>query len=257
MFGKRWTSYFIRKNCWQQDIENKERWIVAGQTLLFLVGMDVFYYRSFWVFPLLLPIGFVFYQGRIQGLERKKKEEFIRQFQDFLQLLKGSLVAGYSFENSMKEAEREMNLLYHTEIRLKKELRHMNHQLQMQIPIEQIWRDFSERVKLEDIQLFTQVFLAGKKRGGNLVEIIKETGAQISEKIEVMGEIHLIMTGKLYELEVMKWIPFGILLYITLSFPEFVSGLYGNMIGRIVMTFCLVLYLLACFWGEKILSIEV
>ena len=59
------------------------------------------------------------------------------------------------------------------------------------------------------------------------------------------------------EFQVMSVIPFGIVLYMTVSFPEFMGNLYGNIAGRGVMTGCLIIYLVAYGLGRKIIEIEV
>ncbi|MFR4625668.1 MAG: hypothetical protein ACLT8Y_03135 [Dorea formicigenerans] len=43
----------------------------------------------------------------------------------------------------------------------------------------------------------------------------------------------------------------------TVSFPEFMGNLYGNIAGRGVMTGCLIIYLGAYGLGQKIIEIEV
>lgn len=42
-----------------------------------------------------------------------------------------------------------------------------------------------------------------------------------------------------------------------LTSPEFLSGMYGNLTGRAVMTVCLLIYAVAYLWGKKIVGIEV
>ncbi|MFR8178609.1 MAG: hypothetical protein ACLU80_00375 [Dorea sp.] len=59
-----------------------------------------------------------------------------------------------------------------------------------------------------------------------------------------------------YEFQVMSVIPFGIV-HMTVSFPEFMGNLYGNIAGRGVMTGCLIIYLGAYGLGRKIIEIEV
>ena len=89
------------------------------------------------------------------------------------------------------------------------------------------------------------------------MSIIRNTADQIGDKIDVKREIDTMLAAKKYEFQVMSVIPFGIVLYMTVSFPEFMGNLYGNIAGRGVMTGCLIIYLDAYGLGRKIIEIEV
>ena len=52
-------------------------------------------------------------------------------------------------------------------------------------------------------------------------------------------------------------IPYAMILYMQFSFPEFMSALYGNVIGIGVMTVCLGIYMAAYVIGARLIRIEV
>lgn len=101
------------------------------------------------------------------------------------------------------------------------------------------------------------VFIVAKKSGGDSVAIIRKAIANICEKLELEEEIQVGLTAKKLEFKVMACIPLGILLYMRLSFPEFMEILYGNILGVLIMSVCLVVYIVAYVWGNKIVEIEV
>ena len=55
----------------------------------------------------------------------------------------------------------------------------------------------------------------------------------------------------------MSVIPYAIIAYMTLSFPEFMGCLYGNVIGMGVMSVCLGIYMAAYALGAGMVEIEV
>lgn len=77
------------------------------------------------------------------------------------------------------------------------------------------------------------------------------------EKIEVEQEIQVGLAAKRLEFKVMAGVPIGILLYMRVSFTEFMDILYGSILGTSIMTICLGFYVLAYVWGNKIVEIEV
>ena len=118
-------------------------------------------------------------------------------------------------------------------------------------------QDLGERSQVEDLQSFAEVFLTVKRTGGDLLHVIRNTVSCIRQKQETVAEIETVLTGKMTEQKVMSLMPLLILLYVRLTSPEFLSGMYGNLTGRAVMTVCLLIYAVAYLWGKKIVGIEV
>lgn len=179
------------------------------------------------------------------------------QFKEMIQSMAAALSTGYSVENAMRETQKELKIIYSQGDGITKEMAHMIGQIRVQIPMEQILEEFACRVREEDVKNFAAVFSAAKRSGGDLIAIIQDTVIQISGKIEVKREIDTVLAAKRYELRVMSIIPYAIIAYMSFSFPEFMSCLYGNLIGIGVMTICLIVYMGACALGEKLIHIEV
>ena len=104
---------------------------------------------------------------------------------------------------------------------------------------------------------FATVFTSAKRSGGDLIAIINHTVTQLGDKIAVKREIDIILAAKKYEFRIMCLIPYAMIMYMQLSFPEFMSSLYGNAVGIGVMTGCLGTYAAAYMLGAKLIRIEV
>lgn len=215
------------------------------------------YYRSFAAVFLLLPVLVWHLRMMEEESAKKKEDEFQGQFKEAIQAVSAALNAGYSVENSFREAQKELQRLYLGDARISKELQMIVRQLRIQVPIEQILEEFSLRVQAEDARNFVTVFASAKKSGGNMIAIIQDTVRQIGDKIDVKREIDTILAAKRYEFRVMSMIPYGIIGYMSLSFPEFMDSLYGNILGMGVMTVCLGIYLGAYYLGVRLIKIEV
>lgn len=117
--------------------------------------------------------------------------------------------------------------------------------------------DFARRSGLEDIQSFSEVFLAARKSGGELVRIIARTAEIIAEKIRIQEDIMTATAARRMEQRIMSAIPLLIVFYIELTSPGFFDLLYGTAAGRVVMTVCLGIYLGACSLSKRILEIRI
>ena len=114
-----------------------------------------------------------------------------------------------------------------------------------------------EAMKQEDTEDFVTVFSSAKMSGGDSISIIRNAVKIISGKIDTEQEIQTMFASKKLEFEIMCAVPFFIILYMKLTFGEFLSVLYENATGRCFMTICLIVYIAAYSFGRKIIHIEV
>lgn len=117
--------------------------------------------------------------------------------------------------------------------------------------------NFASRSHIDDIKSFAQVFMIAKKRGGDMLAVLKSSIGTIQEKLEVRQEIDTILSGKKLEHSIMSVVPAAILFYVNLTSPEFTEVLYSCIAGRIVMTICLIVYIISIIVGRKIVDIEI
>ena len=171
------------------------------------------FYRSVIAVPLLSPLFLVYlYQWELTCMKNKERM-FQVQFREALQALASSLNVGYSMENAVKEARKDLGLLYNADDRIMREFSLLVHQLNMNITAEQAFSEFAKRVSQEDAVNFAAVVKSAKRSGGDLMEILRSSITQICDKIEVQKEIQTMIAAKRLEFLVMSGIPFGILLY--------------------------------------------
>lgn len=228
---------------------------IKGTSMAFFV--TYLFYRHLSICLLLAifyGIGYMFYEKK--EFVKQQEYELTLEFREGLQGISAALGAGYSVENALGEARKDLELLYGKESLLVGEFIRMERQLALNQPIEEVFSGFAKRWKSEDIRYFAKVFETAKRTGGDLIAITRLAADKISEKIEVRREIYTIISGKKMEGKIMTLIPLGMILYFWISSPGFLDCLYQGM-GRIVMSALLLLYLAAFFWSRKISDISV
>ena len=231
--------------------------MAAVRTLGLLALVSYLFYESIAAFFILLPFGVWFFLRWEAECIEKKQREFQAQFREAIQSISASMRAGYSVENAIKETKRDLSLLYKENAAIQREFTHMVRQIYLQVPMEQIMEEWSGRVEQEDVRNFVNVFVMAKKSGGNMLGIIGTTTRQIRDKLEVRAEIETMLAARKYEFKIMSAIPFGMIAYMKVSFPEFMGILYGYLLGIGVMSVCLGIYFGAYMLGERIVNIEV
>lgn len=247
----------VGTSCWQQDIRKRE-YAAAIFRAMTLAGILAYLFYDSWIaFPVLAPLGAIYlYQWRKECC-REKENIFRVQFRDAMQLLSSALRTGYSVENAIREAEKELRPMYPQTCRIRDEFERMVHRLDMNMTAEQVLRDFARRVAQEDAQHFADVFSAAKRTGGDSIHILKSAIRTISDKIEVERQIQTMLASKKLEFQIMCVVPLGMILYMRFAFSEFLAVLYGSTPGVLVMTICLAVYITAYRMGNKMIQIEV
>lgn len=219
--------------------------------------LSYLFYESAMAFLALVPFGVWFFLRWEAGCIKKKQREFQKQFKEAIQSIASSLRVGYSVENAIKETKKDLSILYKEDAAIQREFTYMVRQIYLQVPMEQVMEEWAERVRLEDVRNFVNVFVMARRSGGNILEILRRSAEQIREKLEVQAEIETMLAARKYEFKVMSVIPFGMIAYMKVSFPEFMGILYGNLLGIGVMSVCLAVYFGAYILGERIVNIEV
>jgi len=246
-----------KKNYWQQDFKKKEYIAAFLEGLGIMSVIGYLFYQSMIGILVLMPISIWYVKKKKKMFEKKRQTMFKLQFREAIQALLSALNVGYAMENAMREALKELRLIYKKEDMIIKEFEYMNHKIRMNLPAEEVWKAMAQKIDSEEVHNFVAVFVTAKRNGGDMLEILRSSIRQISEKIDVLNEIETLLAAKKLEFKIMTMIPMGIILYMRISFPEFMNALYGTVMGAIVMSACLIVYFAAYKLGEKIVEIEV
>ena len=251
MSGREPADYSIYK------LSGKE-WLLYGLQGVFLAAsIGYFFYHSVWACLLLSPLILFFLNEKSKELAKKRRRELNLQFKDAILSVSANQKAGYSVENAFREAYRDMELLYGEESCICKELRYIAQSLDNNVVLEKLLYNLGMRSHMQDIMQFADVFWIAKRSGGNMTEILSETASAIEQKLDVDQEIEVLISAKKIEQKIMNKVPFLIILYISLTSKGFFDALYHNLVGILIMTVCLFIYLAAYKLSKQMVEIEV
>ena len=224
---------------------------------LFMAMVSWLFYDSVAAWLLLMPVVAYFLKDkeRFACLNRKRKLEI--EFREVILSAASNLQAGYSIENAFQEAYKDIVVLYGKESVMAKELRLMFRKLGNNEPRERALFNLADRSGVRDIRDFADIFQIAKRGGGDLRGIITNTAQIIGDKQEIRREIETVVSEKRFEQQIMRYIPFFIIFYISLTTKGYFESLYHNLFGWILMTAALAVYIVACRISDRILHIEV
>lgn len=214
------------------------------------------FYRSIPVYFFSLCFVWIFPIWKRDDLKKKRKRKLTLEFSDSIMVMSSAMEAGYAIENALKEASREMELLYGEESLMAGELREILGKISMNQPVETLFMDLGIRSQVDEIKDFAQIFAAVRKNGGEMIRIVNRTVHVIGESIQVEHEIALMTAGKKYEQMIMNAMPLFLVLYLDFTSPDFFQVLYTTVFGRAVMTGCLLVYMTSVLIARHILNIK-
>ena len=205
------------------------------------------------VFLAYLPF---FCKRNFKILREKEKLVIREEFIDAITAMSFSLQAGYSAENSLEFAAEEAGRLHGNTI-MTKELRRSVGNIKRNEPTGRVFTEMAERLDIEEIRDFAEIFNCARKSGGNLVGVIRKTSEQMKEKQEINTEINTLISGKKLEQKILCAMPVLIVMYLKVGAESFIAPMYGNPLGIICMSFCAAVYIGAITWSEKITDISI
>ena len=223
---------------------------------IFIVGM-IFYQRP--ILALLLSLfSLKFPKIRTAQIIRKRKQTLNTQFKDMLYALSSSMSAGRSLEMAFQDALRDLEVIYpDPETPIMQETTYILRCISMNMTVEDAISQFAARAHIEDIQNFADVIRICKRSGGNLIEVIRSTSQMITDKIETKNEIETVITAKKFESRIMTCTPIVMVAVLSAASPDYMKPVFTTVVGAVVMTVAIVLFVVSFFIGEKIMEIEV
>ncbi len=215
------------------------------------------FYRSFQAFLWMLPAGLICgVMTEQRRLIERRRRDLAVQFKESMMVLASSLSAGYSVENALAAAVDELAALYGNDGLITREMAFMVQQIHMNRPVEKLLAEFADRSGMEDVRNFADVFSVAKRSSGDLGSIMRHTAEVIRDRMQVQEEIVTLTASRQFEQKIMNMIPFFIVFYVERASPGFFDQMYGTGPGRIMMSGCLVAYLVSYVMAKKILAIE-
>lgn len=230
--------------------------IMAAAIAIF--GAAYIFYRSITISLLLTPLALLYPKIRIREIIRGRKNELNLQFREMLYSIASSLSAGKSIELAFGDARKELLIQYSDpDTFILAELQQIIRRIEMNDTVEEALNDLASRSHLEDMINFADVFSICKRSGGNLVQVVKNTAEIISEKIDVRQEINVLLTEKRLEYKVLNIMPVFIVLMLSAGAEEFMAPIFTEPLGRVAVTFSLLLFSAAYLLSKRIMDIGV
>ena len=234
----------------------KERLVCWIEGMVLNGTVSILFFDSFLAMIPGVVLVFFYHQEKKRRLMRRRIHHLRKEFQCFLNEMIAALQTGRSIENAFLEAIKDTEKYLEQETIFVMEMKKIGGSMSVGEPLEKLLLDFSMRSHLEEMEYFAEVFLIGKRSGGNLIGIMKNTIRMLQERMDAEEELYTILTEKQVEFYLMSIIPLVILLYLRIGANQLLQSLYGNITGICMMSLCLLIYGGCYLYGKRILEID-
>jgi tight adherence protein B len=185
-------------------------------------------------------------------MRRKKRlRKFETQLPDVLNLLSGSMRAGFSFAQGLEAVAEEASEP------AKRELQRVYAESRLGRPIEDALEDSADRMQSIDLVWAVMAIRIQREVGGNLAELLDTVADTMTERERLRHEIVALTAEGRMSAWVLGVFPpaFAVILYMIQ--PDYMSTLFQNPLGIAAVVISAIMAGFGFLWLRKIMAIEV
>lgn len=260
-------NFITRKRCKEQGLQTGKDYEVYrfdprenvksfSEGMLFNAVIAFLFYDSAAAMLPGMTLVFLYRREKKKQLLRKRKHQMREDLRTFLNALIAALQTGRSIENAFDAAWKDTARYTGETTDFIEEMKKICAGVLVGQPLEKLLMDFAVRSHMEELEYFSEVFRVGKRSGGNLIGILKNTIRMLQERMEAEEEIYTVVSQARLEFYIMCIVPLAILVYLRVTAGGFLDSLYGNLTGVFLMTICLIIYGGCYFYGKRLLEIK-
>jgi tight adherence protein B len=183
--------------------------------------------------------------------EGKRKKQFAAQLPDTLQLLAGSLAAGYSLPQAVDTVARESGGP------MAVELNRALVEARLGVPLEDAMETTARRMNSVDFAWVVMAIRIQREVGGNLAEVLTNVAATMRERERLRRQVQVLSAEGRLSAWILGALPVVFAIYLILVRPEYVGLLVTTPLGIIMIIGGVLLMIGGAFWLSRVVKVEV
>ena len=182
---------------------------------------------------------------------KRRLSAFKAQLADTLQLMAGSLSAGLSLAQSVDAVVRE------GADPMAAEFRRALVESRLGVEIEDALQGIAERMHSVDFEWIVMAIRIQRDVGGNLAELLNKVAETIREREYLERQVKTLSAEGRLSVWILGGLPPGFLCYLLIANPSYVSPMFHNPLGYVMLTVMAVLLTGGIFWMKRLVRVEV
>jgi tight adherence protein B len=181
----------------------------------------------------------------------RRESRFLGQLPDTLQLLAGSLQAGYSLPQALDTVVRE------GEPPMSSEFNRALIENRLGLTVEDALEGIADRMSSRDFSWVVMAIRVQREVGGNLAELLNTVSETLRERERLRRQVRVLSSEGRLSGWVLGLLPVVFAAYLVLARPEYVSTLWTTTLGWLMLLTAGVLLSVGTFWMRRAIKVEV
>ena len=177
--------------------------------------------------------------------------KFQRQFPDALDFISRAMKAGYAITNGVKAAADEF------EDPIGTEFDKIIDEVNFGVNFSDAMKNLANRMDSPDVKFFVVSLIIQREAGGNLTEIIEKLAYIIRERFKLEGKIRVLASEGKLSCVILVALPFLVLGAMGVMNPQYLSTLFTEPAGRIMVYIAGGMMVLGIMVMKRIINIRV
>lgn len=184
-------------------------------------------------------------------LRDRRETAFLNQLPDTLQLIAGSLQAGYSLPQALDTVVREgAPPMSHEFNRALVETR-------LGRTVEDALEGIGTRLASQDFSWVVMAIRIQREVGGNLAELLRTVGDTIRERQRLRRQVRVLSAEGRLSAWILGSLPVVFTVYLVIVKPDYAQPLFGSAAGLALLGLAVVLLAVGAFWISRVVRVEV
>ncbi len=241
----------------EKKLERADLPLRAGEALFFYgaagLVVTVFFTVLMGLIGILfgVVVGFVLPMAVLNFLGARRQKQFNTQLPDMLQLLSGSLRAGYSLVQGVDAVSKEVDGP------MGRELRRVMTEARLGRELEDALEASAERVQSNDFEWAIMAIRIQREVGGNLSELLMTVSNTMIDRERLRRDVATLTAEGKVSAVVLGLMPPGLGVVMYVMNPEYMSSLFTTTLGKVLLGAGVVSALVGFAWMKKCITIEV
>jgi tight adherence protein B len=180
-----------------------------------------------------------------------RRKKFTSQLPDMLQLLSGTLRAGYSLMQGVEAASGEV------EDPMGHELRRVLGEARLGRPLEDALEDCAQRMESDDFSWAVMAITIQREVGGNLAELLMTVSQTMIARERLRRDVKALTAEGRISAIVLGILPVGLGVVMYTINPKYMGVLFHDPVGQIMLIGAVIVACFGFWWMKKTIEIEV
>jgi tight adherence protein B len=195
-------------------------------------------------------LALVLVRAYVSNLATRRKAAFAEQLPDTLNIMAGSLRAGFGMVQAIEVIASESPSPTAEEFQRVKVETHLGRDL------DEALHAMAVRVGSDDFAWVTEGIKIHREVGGDIAEIIDSVNATIRDRNQIRRRIHSLSAEGRISAVILVLLPIVLATAISFINPGYVGELTGSSTGRMLLSFAAVAMVFGVFWIRRIIRLE-